>query len=136
MVKSRKNNLHIEVSNDVELDYETASTTSRRTKKGKGKALTKTKKIALKAKPKKASSFLVVNGKKIPLAISKKSRRSNISSKSKGVKKASSALPSKSAKRMALKKKNSQKANKKTSKVSLVLIKKTTASSKTARHGL
>merc|ERR1739838_954213 len=71
MVKSRKNNLHLEVSNgltpfrptsisnDVDLEYETASTTSRRSKKtnGKGKALTKTKKVSLKAKPKKKSFF-------------------------------------------------------------------------------
>ena len=69
MVKSRKNNLHLEVSNDVDLENETASTTSRRSRKtkGKGKTLTTTKKFSLKAKPKKSGSFLVVNGKKIPL---------------------------------------------------------------------
>ena len=68
MVKSRKNNLHLEVSNDVDLEYETASTTSKKTKKCKGKTLTKTNKVSLKAKPKKSGSVLVVNGKKIPLA--------------------------------------------------------------------
>ena len=92
MVKSKKNNLHLEVSNDVDLEYETASTTSRRSKKtnGKGKTLTATKKVSLKAKPKKSSSFLVVNGKKIPLTNSKKSRSNKMSSITKGVKKASS----------------------------------------------
>ena len=70
MVKSRKNNLHLEVSNGVDLEYETASTKSKKTKKGKGKTLTltKTNKVSLKAKPKKSGSVLVVNGKKIPLA--------------------------------------------------------------------
>ena len=99
MVKSRKNNLHLEVSNDVDLEYETASTTSRRSKKTnrKDKALTKTKKVSLKAKPKKTSSFLVVNGKKIPFANSKKSRRNKMSSKTKGAKKASSAAKKPSA---------------------------------------
>ena len=63
MVKSKKNNLHLEVSNDVDLEYETATTTSRRMKKGK--TLTKSNKISLKAKPKKSGSFLIVNGKKI-----------------------------------------------------------------------
>jgi len=102
MVKSRKNNLHLEVSNDVDLEYETASTTSRKTKKGKGKTLTKTKKVSLKAKPKKSGSFLVVNGKKIPLANSKKNIRNKMSSKTKGAKKASFAGKKRavSAKRM------------------------------------
>ena len=81
MVKSRKNNLHLEVSNDVDLEYETASTTSRKTSKGKGKTLTKTKNVSLKAMPKKSGSSLVVNGKKIPLAKLKKRSRSKISSK-------------------------------------------------------
>ena len=87
MVKSRKNNLHLEVSNDVDLEYETASTTSRRSKKtnGKGKTLTATKKVSLKAKPKKSGSFLVVNGKKIPLTNSKKSRRNKMSANDKKV---------------------------------------------------
>ena len=83
MVKSRKNNLHLEVSNDVDLEYETATTTSRRMKKGKGKGKTQTKskKISLKAKP-KSGSFLIVNGKKIPLLkSSKKSGRNKMSSK-------------------------------------------------------
>ena len=91
MVKSRKNNLHLEVSNDVDLEYETALTTSRRSRKEKGKTLTTTKKVSLKAKPKKSGSYLVVNGKKIPLTNSKKSRRNKMSSKTKGAKKASSS---------------------------------------------
>ena len=41
---------------------------------------------------KMSGSSLVVNGKKIPLSNSKKSRRKKISSESKGVKKASSAV--------------------------------------------
>ena len=163
MVKSRKNNLHLEVSNDVDLEYETASTTSRRSKKTnrKDRALTKTKKVSLKAKPKKNSSFLVVNGKKIPFANSKKSRRNKMSSKTKGAKKASSAskkravsakrmvkkasakkassvgnkraVASKSAKNRILKKKASPKSIKKTAKSSSALMKKRSASSKTSK---
>ena len=111
MVKSRKNNLHLEVSNDVDLEYETASTTSRRTKKGKGNALTKTKKVSLKAKAKKSGSSLVINGKKIPLA-------KKMSSQSKVTKKASSAGMKRaiSAKRMT-KKVSKTKAAKKASSV-------------------
>ena len=158
MVKSRKNNFHLEVSNDVDLEYETASTTSRRIKKanGKGKTLTKTKKFSLKAKPKKSGSLLVVNGKKIPLANSKKRRRNKIAvssagkkravsakrlmkkaSTNKSAKKASSlegkkrAVASKSAKKVMLKKKALNKANK-TAKTS-ALKKKKTASSNTGK---
>ena len=149
MVKSRKNNLHLEVSNDVDLEYETASTTSRRIKKanGKGKTLTKTKKFSFKAKPKKSGSLLVVNGKKIPLDNSKKRRRNKIAVSSAGkkravsakrlMKKASSlegkkrAVASKSAKKVMLKKKALNKANK-TAKTS-ALKKKKTASSNTGK---
>ena len=96
MVKSKKNNLHLEVSNDVDLEYETATTTSRRMKKskGKGKILTKTKKVSLNAKPKKSGSFIIVNGKKIPL---NKSRRNKMTSKTRGAKKASSAVKKRKA---------------------------------------
>ena len=139
MVKSKKNNLHLEVSNDVDLEYETATTTSRRMKKskGKGKILTKTKKISVKAKPKKSGSFIIVNGKKIPLNSSNKSRRNKMFSK-RGAKKASSAnkkrvVSSKSGKRMVLQKKPSKKAIKKTAKVPSALTKKRAASSKTAK---
>ena len=129
MVKSRKNNLHLEVSNDVDLEYETASTTSRRSKKtnGKGKTLTGTKKVSLKAKPKKSGSFLVVNGKKIPLTNSKKSRRNKMS---KGVRKASSVSKKRavSAKRM-VKKASKTKGAKKASSVG----KKRTVASKSAK---
>jgi len=148
----------------VDLEYETASTTSRRSKKtnGKGKTLTATKKFSLKAKPKKSGSFLVVNGKKIPLTNSKKSRRNKMSkgvrkassvskkravsakrmvkkaSKTKGAKKASSvgkkrAVASKSAKSMILKKKASPKSIKKTAKISSTLMKKRAAASKTRK---
>ena len=140
MVKAKKNNLHLEVSNDVDLEYETATTTSRRMKKGKGKgkAQTKSKKISLKAKPKKSDSFLIVNGKKIPLLkSSKKSGRNKMSSK-RGATKTSSAtkkraVSSKSGKRMVLQKKPSKKAIKKTAKVPSALTKKRAASSKTAK---
>jgi len=149
----------------VDLEYETASTTSRRSKKtnGKGKTLTATKKFSLKAKPKKSGSFLVVNGKKIPLTNSKKSRRNKMSkgvrkassvskkravsakrmvkkaSKTKVAKKASSvgkkrAVASKSAKSMILKKKASPKSIKKTAKTSSALMKKRAASSKTSKN--
>ena len=67
MVKTKKNNLHLEVSNDVDLEIETASTTSRQ-RKVKGETSTKTKNSSLiKAKPKKSGSFLIINGKEIPL---------------------------------------------------------------------
>ena len=69
MVKTKKNNLHLEVSNDVDLEIETASTTSRQ-RKIKGETSTKTKNSSLmkqKAKPKKSGSFLIINGKEIPL---------------------------------------------------------------------
>ena len=139
MVKSKKNNLHLEVSNDVDLEYETATTTSRRMKKGKGKGktLTKTKKISLKAKPKKSGSFIIVNGKRIPLNRSNKSRRNKMTSKTRGAKKASSAdkkrtaSSSKSAKRMVLQRKTPKKAIKRTAKVSSALVKKRATSSKT-----
>ena len=76
MVKSKKSNLHLEVSNDVDLEYETDSTTSSR-KMIKGKALTKTKNSSLKVKaqPMKSDSFLIINGKKIPLSKSKVNQR-------------------------------------------------------------
>ena len=139
MVKSKKNNLHLEVTNDVDLEYETATTTSRRTKKGKGKGktLAKTKKIFLKAKPRKSGSFIIVNGKKIPLNSSNKSRRNKMTSKTRGAKKASSAdkkrtaSSSKSAKRMVLQRKTPKKAIKRTAKVSSALVKKRATSSKT-----
>ena len=83
MVKTRKNNLHLEVSNDVDVEYETASSIRRRTKKGKGLALTKIKKPKM--------SVLVVNGQKIPLANSKMSMRKKMSAKTKSARKASSA---------------------------------------------
>ena len=69
MVKTKKNNLHLEVSNDVDLEFETASTTSRQ-RKIKGETSAKTKNSSLmkqKAKPKKSGSFLIINGKEIPL---------------------------------------------------------------------
>jgi len=140
MVKSKKNNLHLEVSNDVDLEYETATTTSRRMKKGngKGKTLAKTKKISLKAKPRKSGSFIIVNGKKIELNSSNKSRRNKMTSKIRGVKKASSSVKkrtvsSKSAKRMVLQRKAPQKAIKRTAKDSSALVKKRAASSKTSK---
>ena len=69
MVKVKKNNLHLEVLNDVDLEFETASTTSRQ-RKIKGETSAKTKNSSLmkqKAKPKKSGSFLIINGKEIPL---------------------------------------------------------------------
>ena len=97
---------------------------------------------------KKSGSLLVVNGKKIPLANSKKRRRNKIAVSSAGkkravsakrlMKKASSlegkkrAVASKSAKKVMLKKKALNKANKKTAKTS-ALKKKKTASSNTGK---
>ena len=67
MVKTKKNNIHLEVSNDVDLEFEATSTTSRQ-RKIKGETSTKTKNSSLiKAKPKKSGSFLIFNGKEIPL---------------------------------------------------------------------
>ena len=69
MAKTKKSNLHLEVSNDVDLEFETASTTSRQ-RKIKGETSAKTKNSSLmkqKAKPKKSGSFLIINGKEIPL---------------------------------------------------------------------
>ena len=49
MVKTKKNSLHLEVSNDVDLEYETASTTSRRRIiKGKTSTLKKKRTPGLK----------------------------------------------------------------------------------------
>ena len=67
MVKTKKNNLHLEVSNDVDLEFETASITNHQRKI---ETSTKTKNSSLmkqKAKPKKSGSFLIINGKEIPL---------------------------------------------------------------------
>ena len=67
MVKTKKNNLHLEVSNDVDLEFETASITNHQRKI---ETSTKTKNSSLmkqKADPKKFGSFLIINGKKIPL---------------------------------------------------------------------
>ena len=71
MVKTKKNNLHLEVSNDVDLEIETASTTSRQ-RKIKGE--TSTNSSLIKAKPKKSGSFLIINGKEIPLDNKSKSK--------------------------------------------------------------
>ena len=130
MVKAKKNNLHLEVSNDVDLEYET-----------------KSNKISLKAKPKKSGSFLIVNGKKIPLLKSSKKSGGNKISSKRGAKKASSSIkkgtvPKKVAvflitfpygKRRVFQKKPSKKVIKKTAKVSSALMKKRAASSRTAK---
>ena len=134
MVKSRKNSLHLEVSNDVDLEYKEATKTSQRVEKGKGKG-TKTKKSSLRAKPKRSGSLLLVNGKKIPFKSSKKSGRKKMTSQNKGTKKAYSAkmkraVSSKLCKEDGAKKKPSKKEG---NNVSPALMKKKGASSKTLR---
>ena len=105
--------------------------------KSKKNNLTFILKISLKAKPKKSGSFIIVNGKKIPLNSSNKSRRNKVSSK-RGAKKASSTnkkrvVSSKSGKRMLLQRKAPKKAVKKTAKLSSALMKKKAASFKTVK---
>ena len=111
--------------------------------KSKKNNLTFILKISLKAKPKKSGSFIIVNGKKIPL---NKSRRNKMTSKTRGAKKASSAVKkrkvsSKPAKRMVLQRKAPQKALKKIAKDSSALVKKRAAkklmpSSSTSDRGM